>query len=85
MVSKQEVRRRGNRPEKREPGRQVHHGSAWIALDLSRMFNRGNAWEHKEGWFTKRTVAAVVILVAIAARRKRSWITWAATRPKMPS
>ena len=38
-----------------------------LVLDLSRMLNRGKAWERKEGWFTKRTVAAVVILVAIAA------------------
>jgi hypothetical protein len=38
-----------------------------LLLDLSRMLNGGKAWERKEGWFTKRTVAAVVILVAIAA------------------
>jgi hypothetical protein len=38
-----------------------------LVLDLSRMLNGGKAWERKEGWFTKRTVAAVVILVAIAA------------------
>ncbi len=38
-----------------------------LVLDLSRMLNGGRAWERKEGWFTKRTVAAVVILVAIAA------------------
>jgi hypothetical protein len=36
-------------------------------LDLSRMLNGGKAWERKQGWFTKRAVAAVVILVAIAA------------------
>jgi hypothetical protein len=38
-----------------------------LVLDLSRMLNGGKAWERKEGWFTKRTVAAVVIFVAIAA------------------
>ena len=38
-----------------------------LVLDLSRMLNGGRAWERKEGWFTKRTMAAVVILVAIAA------------------
>jgi hypothetical protein len=38
-----------------------------LVLDLSRMLNGGKAWERKEGWFTKRTVAAVVILAAIAA------------------
>jgi hypothetical protein len=38
-----------------------------LVLDLSRLLNRGKAWERKEGWFTKRTIAAVVILVAIAA------------------
>jgi hypothetical protein len=38
-----------------------------LVLDLSRMLNGGKAWERKEGWFTKRTAAAVVILVAIAA------------------
>jgi hypothetical protein len=39
-----------------------------LMLDLSRMLNGGKAWERKEGWwFTKRTLAAVVILVAIAA------------------
>jgi hypothetical protein len=38
-----------------------------LLLDLSRMLNGGKAWERKEGWFTKRTVAAVVILVAVAA------------------
>jgi len=38
-----------------------------LMLDLSRMLNGGKAWERKEGWFTKRTVAAVVILVAVAA------------------
>jgi len=38
-----------------------------LLLDLSRMLNGGKAWERKEGWFTKRTVAALVILVAIAA------------------
>ena len=38
-----------------------------LVVDLSRMLNGGRAWERKEGWFTVRTVAAVVILVAIAA------------------
>ena len=38
-----------------------------LVLDLSRMLNGGKAWERKEGWFTKRTAAAAVILVAIAA------------------
>jgi hypothetical protein len=38
-----------------------------LVLDLSRMLNGGRAWERKEGWFIKRTVAAVVILVVIAA------------------
>ena len=38
-----------------------------LLLDLSRILNGGKAWEREEGWFTKRTVAAVVILVAIAA------------------
>jgi hypothetical protein len=38
-----------------------------LLLDLSRMLNGGKAWERKEGWFTKRTVAALVILVAVAA------------------
>ena len=38
-----------------------------LLLDLSRMLNGGKSWERKEGWFSKRTVAAVVILVAIAA------------------
>ena len=38
-----------------------------LVLDLSRMVNGGKSWERKEGWFTKRTVAAVVILVAVAA------------------
>jgi len=38
-----------------------------LVLDLSRMLNGGKAWERNDGWFTKRTVAAVVILVAIAA------------------
>ena len=37
-----------------------------LMLDLSRMLNRGKAWERKEGWFTKRTVVAAVILLAIA-------------------
>ncbi len=37
-----------------------------LLLDLSRVLNGGKAWERKDGWFTKRTVAAVVILVAIA-------------------
>jgi hypothetical protein len=38
-----------------------------LVLDLSRMLNGGRAWERKEGWFTRRTVAAVVIFVAVAA------------------
>jgi hypothetical protein len=38
-----------------------------LVLDLSRILNGGKAWERKEGWFTKRTVAAVATLVAIAA------------------
>ncbi len=38
-----------------------------LVLDLSRTLNCGKAWERKEGWFTKRTVAAVVILAAVAA------------------
>ena len=38
-----------------------------LVLDLSRMLNGGKAWERKEGWFTKRMVAAVVIVVAVAA------------------
>jgi hypothetical protein len=38
-----------------------------LVLDLSRMLNGGKAWERKEGWFTKRTVAAVVIFVVVAA------------------
>ena len=38
-----------------------------LVLDLSRMLNRGKAWERKEGWFTRRTLVAVVILVAVAA------------------
>jgi hypothetical protein len=38
-----------------------------LVLDLSRMLNGGKAWERKEGWFTKRTMLAVVIVVAIAA------------------
>ena len=38
-----------------------------LTLDLSRMLNGGKAWERKEAWFTKRTVAALVIVVAIAA------------------
>ena len=38
-----------------------------LMLDLSRMLNGGKAWHRAEGWVTKRTVAAVVILVAIAA------------------
>ena len=38
-----------------------------LMLDLSRMLNGDKAWERNEGWFTKRTVAAVVIFVAIAA------------------
>jgi hypothetical protein len=38
-----------------------------LVLDLSRLLNGGRAWERKEGWFTKRTVAAVVIFVALAA------------------
>ncbi len=37
-----------------------------LVLDLSRILTGGKAWEPKEGWFTKRTVAAVAILVAIA-------------------
>jgi hypothetical protein len=37
-----------------------------LALDLSRMLNGGKAWERKEGWFTKRTAAAALILVAVA-------------------
>ena len=38
-----------------------------LVLDLSRMLNGGKAWERNEGWFTRRTVAAAVIVVAIAA------------------
>jgi hypothetical protein len=38
-----------------------------LVLDVSRMLSGGKAWERSEGWFTKRTVAAVVILIAIAA------------------
>ncbi len=38
-----------------------------LLLDLSRKLNGGKAWERKEGWVTKRTVAAVVSFVAIAA------------------
>jgi hypothetical protein len=38
-----------------------------LLLDLSRMLNGGKAWERKQGWFTKRSVAAVVIVVAVAA------------------
>jgi hypothetical protein len=38
-----------------------------LVLDLSRMLNGGRAWERQEGWFTRRTAVAVVILVAIAA------------------
>jgi hypothetical protein len=53
--------------------------SFWVAsmalpgllLDLSRMLNGGKAWERKEGWFTKRTVAAVVIFVVVAAPLER--------------
>jgi len=37
-----------------------------LVLDLSRMLNGGKAWDRKEGWFTKRTMAVVVILVAIS-------------------
>jgi hypothetical protein len=29
-----------------------------LVLDLSRMLSGGKAWERKEGWFTKRTMAA---------------------------
>ena len=42
-----------------------------LLLDLSRMLNGGKAWERKEGWVTKRTVAAVVIVVVIAAPLER--------------
>jgi hypothetical protein len=38
-----------------------------LVLDLSRMLSGGKVWERKQGWFSKRTVAAVVIFVAIAA------------------
>lgn len=38
-----------------------------LVLDLARMLNGRKAWTRKEGWFTKRTVAAVAILVATAA------------------
>lgn len=37
-----------------------------LVLDVSRMVNGGRAWQRSEGWITRRTVAAVVIFVAIA-------------------
>ena len=38
-----------------------------LLLDLSRLINGGQAWRRSEGWLTWRTVAAVVIVVAVSA------------------
>ena len=38
-----------------------------LVLDVSRLVNGGKAWQRSEGWITRRTVAAVVILVAVAS------------------
>ena len=38
-----------------------------LVLDFSRMLTGSRAWQPAEGWWTWRTVAAIVIVVAIAA------------------
>lgn len=42
-----------------------------LLLDLSRLLNRGKAWERKEGWVTRRTLAAASIVVLIAGPLER--------------